>query len=53
MDTVQYSLTNQELFFIVAQCCWDTFLILILATIITLPIAFLLAFIELKSNQGQ
>ena len=55
METVEYTVTNQELFFIVAQTVWDCFLLLLLSIIISIPVAYVWAIIETskQSNQGQ
>ena len=55
MDPVEYTLTNQELFFIVAQTFYDLFLCLVFSIIISIPIAYVWAVIETnkQSNQGQ
>ena len=54
METIEYTVTNQELFFIVAQTIWDCFLLLLLSIIVSVPIAYIWALIETRnhSNQG-
>ena len=55
METIEYTVSNQELFFIVAQTVWDTFLLLLLSIIISVPVAYVWALIETnkQSNRGQ
>ena len=42
----EYTLSNMELFFIVAQCVWDFFLIFIGSVIVSIPIAYAWAYLE-------
>ena len=51
MET-EYTLSNQELFFIVAQTVWDTFLIFLLSVAISYLFAFIYVSIQHYSNQG-
>tara|TARA_B100000131_G_scaffold293475_1_gene308832 strand:- start:1202 stop:1366 length:165 start_codon:yes stop_codon:yes gene_type:complete len=46
----EYALSNQELFFIVAQTAWDFFLIVLLSVIISIPIAYIWAIIEMNQS---
>ncbi len=42
----EYTLTDLELFFIVAQTVWDFFLIIVASAIISVPIAYAWAWLE-------
>ena len=47
METTEYTLSNQELFFIVAQTVWDLFLVSLFAV----ACSFLIAFIYVSFQQ--
>ena len=47
MEPVEYTLSNQELFFIVAQTVWDVFLLFLFSV----AVSFLVAFIYVTYQQ--
>ena len=54
MEPTEYTMSNQELFFLVAQACWDTFLLFLFSLFITTLFAY--AYVGFRhitrSNQG-
>ena len=50
METTEYTLTSQELFFIVAQAVWDVFLMFLFAVALSTLIAFIYVTFQQLTN---